>query len=168
MTLNKQWFWTMVWASLPVVWVTLPFNWTGEKARNNSVQRRWTHSCKANGSSHASTYGMWKSCDHPCVSTAAKQSHGGQWSRFAVTVEVKEGGKANWRRRKTNSIVWALQGKNVKGGGFLCSKIRATLQLRTFFKLELDKTPFFLVLNLCFRLRPINPKFELIPFLNRH
>ena len=47
MSLNKELHWTMAWASLPLVWVTLPFNWSGEKSWNNSVHHRWTHSRKA-------------------------------------------------------------------------------------------------------------------------
>ena len=42
-------------------WVTLPLNWSDEKAWKNSVQHRWTHSSKENhGSLHASRYGKWK------------------------------------------------------------------------------------------------------------
>ena len=38
-------------------WVTLPFNWSGGKTWNNSVQHRWTHSNKAkHGSDHVSRY----------------------------------------------------------------------------------------------------------------
>ena len=48
MTLNKQLLWITVWASIPVVWVTLSINKFGEKAWNNSVQHRWTHSWKTN------------------------------------------------------------------------------------------------------------------------
>ena len=46
-------------------WITRPFNWSGEKAWNNSVQqRRWTHSSKANqGSAHVSRYGSRKSSE---------------------------------------------------------------------------------------------------------
>ena len=54
-TLIKQLPWRMVWASLQVVWVTLPFNQSGEIAWNNSVQYHWTQSSKTNqGSSLAS------------------------------------------------------------------------------------------------------------------
>ena len=44
-------------------WATLPFNWSGEKVWNNSVQHCWTHSSTENhGSAHALRYGTWKSC----------------------------------------------------------------------------------------------------------
>ena len=81
MTLNKQLPWTGVWASLPVVWVTFRFNYSGENAWINSVQHCLTNSIKSKqGSAHASRYVMWRKL---CVSSEVRSC---KW--FAESVDI--------------------------------------------------------------------------------
>ena len=60
-TFHQQLPWTVVWARPPVVAVLVTFKKSSEKAWDNSVQHRSTHSTEAkHDTTHASRYGTWK------------------------------------------------------------------------------------------------------------